>query len=617
MSVLSFPRLVLNGTTAWNPATQNNALPFGYDKDPIKVALPDGTTYDTYDDWLIALNSGGTTNGDWNVYGQFNCDFEAKVTNAVTGPGGNSNTDPIVNANLRFTGGTPKLVDVNPYSPVTSQVFLKNFGIESDVGGFSGPAQARMTSRRPFFSRNTSSDLNIAGSMGVVWQTVIAKDDITWTGGESSPALTALKDAMGNAGVKGIMMRVTSFTTVYFTQIVEGGWLNPTTAQDVYGKLADKWAKISPVNSGNIAATFNPALSTLTGAIGLWEEGDLMTVPNGRVMHPVAGAGGGPMGAAEAFVNESAGCVSLDLMNTIPSTKSDNTMSQYDILTLAIGGAGDGGPTVGSLAEAEYNLDNFLACGGIFDVEPQVDPASLKGEILSLTSNTGACVPMQQMAMTAEVDARSVYVDQGDAGQFTAVVSTGDGAPLPAGAMVKAWVVESESGVTTATLTGTTGPVAEMTYPVPANGELVIPFQSVDQGNCVIVLAPYTGTEPDQSSVVQRGLPVPWAGYAAVRVMPTNDDLDSITGDAMTWNVVYDNVLRPFDLVYRGMSCGVFDLGDENTVKANANAIAGFTNPDMFESPMYMPVTRDMSRGRYRLLMRYLGMPGGTPGAGV
>lgn len=70
MSVLSFPRIVLNGTTSWNPATNNNALALGYNKDPVTVKLPEGVTYETFDDWLIETNAQGITNGSWNVFGQ-------------------------------------------------------------------------------------------------------------------------------------------------------------------------------------------------------------------------------------------------------------------------------------------------------------------------------------------------------------------------------------------------------------------------------------------------------------------------------------------------------------------------------------------------------------------
>ena len=88
--------------------------------------------------------------------------------------------------------------------------------------------------------------------------------------------------------------------------------------------------------------------------------------------------------------------------------------------------------------------------------------------------------------------------------------------------------------------------------------------------------------------------------------MASNDDLDDVADDQVTWDLVYEQVLRPFDLVYRGMSAGVFSLGDEQAIRGNANAVEGLTSPEEFESPLYMPVTRDLSSGRRKLLLRFL-----------
>ena len=122
----------------------------------------------------------------------------------------------------------------------------------------------------------------------------------------------------------------------------------------------------------------------------------------------------------------------------------------------------------------------------------------------------------------------------------------------------------------------------------------------------------YTGEAPDKIATTGP-FPLPTTGYAAVRIMPTDAKINDVPDSDVTWEYVYDNVLRPFDLVYRGMSCGVFDLGSEGAVKGNANAIAGLTDASMFDSPLYMPVTRDLSTGRRALLMRYLGFPSGPP----
>ena len=304
MTILSLPRIILNGSVLWNPATNNNGLGNGYNKDRVSVVLPPGETYDTFDDWLIALGN-GSTNGSWNVFGQMQTTFEAKAVGVKTS--GASAADPIVGAALSVSGGTPKLVDVNPYSSVSSQVFIGGFGLEAAAGiGFSGNAVGRMSSRRPFMKRNTAG-LPIAGNMGVVWQTTIAKDGIGWGSDYAqSPVLAELHAAMGRSDVQGIMLRIATYTTIYFTDIVEGGVTTPGNGTPAmaaaFQKLADRWASLQPITAANVAKAFNPAKSSLAGAIGLWEAGELATTPCERVLameseRARAGAGEGRPGA--------------------------------------------------------------------------------------------------------------------------------------------------------------------------------------------------------------------------------------------------------------------------------------------------------------------------------
>ena len=608
MSVLSFPRIVLNGTTKWNPATQNNQIGFGYNKDPITVKLPDGVTYDTYDQWLIEMNSQGKTNGDWNVYGQFHCIFDATVANLVSAPGITSCDDALSGAQLKFAHGVPKLVDVNPYSPVTSQIFLKTIMLQGQDGtGFSGPAAARMTSRRPFFSRNLGG-LNIAGGMGVVWQTCIAKGQITWTTKSPSPMLEALQAAMETDGVKGLMLRFTSYSTIYFKEVVNGGWLGQP-AKVVYSQLAENYKAAAPVNPGNIASTFNPATSTLTGAIGLWEEGDLITVPSGRIM-----AAGAPpssaaitLGSAEAKVNHDQGVVSLDLMNAIPEIDAKNTVANLGILDLTAQ-SGSTRSVIGSATYAEYNQEAYNRNGGILDVAVS-DTSGLDAAMLSLSARDGTCTPLNELGLTAQVDMRSVYVDLGNSGQFDVLVSAG-GRALPTGVRIMATVIPSEQGISNVNLTGTPESTGGCTYPVNSDGSAIVTFDATGEGNSLIVVQPFTGDAPGGVAIGGGGLPAPTTGYAAIRVMPTDDNIAAMEP---TWDNVYEYVLRPFDLVYRGMSCGIFNLGSEDAIKANANAIVGLTDLNEFESPLYMPVTRDLSTGRRKLLWKFLGFDAPNP----
>lgn len=601
MSILSFPRIILNGTTSWNPATNNNALDFGYDKDPVKVKLPAGQTYETYDQWLVELNAQGKTNGDWNVFGQMESWFNARVVNALTDSPSPLAVDPVIGGALRMTGGTAKLVDIDPYSSVTSQVFLKDFGVEADSDiGFSGPAACRMTSRRPFFGRNIrSKNLPIAGGMGVIWQTTIAKEQIQWASGNSaSEVLTALRKEMENSSVQGLMMRVATYTTVYFTSVVSGGWIDQP-AKDVYGALARIYRENTPITVGNVASVFNPAVSTLTGAIGLWQEGELKSVPTGRIMQaskPQPGAKSVQLGPAAAQINPAQGVVSLDMLNTVPESDEYNTKANVGTFTLKAVLPNGQSVKVGKLPYSAYNKSAYQKNGGIADIAFSGDPDQLAQSSFFLIPEAKTTSRLSALPLWAETDDRGIYLDENDSKTITVQVYPVDAIK---GNSILLRVISNDRSTV---LKGGMGTDYDQVFTVGAQGKVVIGVTAYQPGNSLILFEPFfPGQTPDIPSS-----PSPTTGYSAVRVLPFNDDLAQIPQDQLTWELVYEQALRPFDLSYRGMSSGVFQLGSETSVRSHANAIEGFTSPEEFESPSYMPVTRDLSRGRRDLLLRFL-----------
>ena len=392
---------------------------------------------------------------------------------------------------------------------------------------------------------------------------------------------------------------------------MDGGW-QTQTAQEVYGKIAAKWAAVSPVNPGNIAAAFNPAVSTMCGAIGLWQKGDLQTVPSGRILAagPAPNQTAATLGGAEAYVNSAQGVISLDLMNTIPVEGAQNeTIAGIGPLALTL--TTDGSTqTINALAEIDFGKSAYFASGGIIDVPlGTVSASDVSDGTLGLSSPANTVTPLEEVALTAEVDQRSAYVDMGNPGQFIVDVRASTGT-VPADAKVFANIVTNSTDKVIV-LTGGTTETSGNSYPV-TNGQATVTFDGHDEGNCIVLLQAFTGVDVP---VTLAQFPAPTTGYAAIRVMPTDADINAVADADVTWDYVYNNVLRPFDLVYRGMSCGVFSLGSQDAVKAHANSIVGLTDLSQFESPLYMPVTRDLSAGRRALLWRYLGFNDTPPSA--
>jgi hypothetical protein len=85
----------------------------------------------------------------------------------------------------------------------------------------------------------------------------------------------------------------------------------------------------------------------------------------------------------------------------------------------------------------------------------------------------------------------------------------------------------------------------------------------------------------------------------------------------LTWEFVYRSVLRSYDAIAPRMS-NIVDLGDEAAVRTFARRFLDVVDDSLFESARYMPVTRDLSRGKRTLLRRFCRrlLDGGPVGGG-
>ena len=98
--------------------------------------------------------------------------------------------------------------------------------------------------------------------------------------------------------------------------------------------------------------------------------------------------------------------------------------------------------------------------------------------------------------------------------------------------------------------------------------------------------------------------------YAVVRILPF-DDFSKVPDETINnWQYIYDNVLGFYSVMYPVMS-KIIPWGPQGApnnpqeVKAFASNILNFTDPDMWDTTIYMPITRDMSGGKRELLRRW------------
>jgi hypothetical protein len=97
----------------------------------------------------------------------------------------------------------------------------------------------------------------------------------------------------------------------------------------------------------------------------------------------------------------------------------------------------------------------------------------------------------------------------------------------------------------------------------------------------------------------------------SLRILPNDEDFsqyyvdpnaeDPVANDTLTFDVLYEKVLRTYYLLYPVM-IPIVQLNSAESVRQNAEGILRTTAASMWMSVHYMPRTRDMSSSRLKLL---------------
>jgi hypothetical protein len=358
-------------------------------------------------------------------------------------------------------------------------------------------------------------------------------------------------------------------------------------------------------------------------------------------------------GVIHAEINAAAGIVSLDLQNAIPefTLDADLQSERYDYGPIDVGVRlpNDTFNLIGSFGYGQYNKAAYSAKGGLVDVpfEPGLEPERIEqwlrtdngvlalraqGQILSL-----------ETPLTIETDDRGVYIDQGKNQRITLQVRYKNALPPP-GTEVYVfqyfpWLLKLGSGSWSA-FGATPPPTSEdpgvqVCNVLPASPFLDVPqfwLQVNAQGNASFniisrapgfpILAFYPKPAP-QASVNFGFSPPPavsigTAFYSVARVLPFNDDLmsqfvncwngtGSYSGQPkydrlQAWRFIYGKILYVYDMIFPVMDL-FMPLGDLPRVEGAIDQLMVMITEDMeVSSTLYMPVTRDLSAGKRKVL---------------
>jgi hypothetical protein len=583
-------------------------------------------------------------------------------------------SDPIIGGTVSIAGdggsGPGRLVDTNPVSPWSSQIYFGQLGFGSGANSsFSGPRVTRMHSRwlNPSRIYNPTSMLTApASKIGVCFQTCIPYGQVSWPASSASTLITHLQRAASQLGARGIMVRFAAYVNLYFMNgILNNNPAQPRTYEDLAGLLKTAW---DAWNANGDSSKFfsNPCYSHVVGAVGVWNDGELASAPQGRCLAPAAqvaplnssaakstaaprpvrfsgheirtgataddSAALVPLGSAAVNVDYTANLISLDFNAAMPEVGVPgpwrSNLVKADFGPLNVGVMTNGTFTcIATIDYAKYQQSAYEARAGIIDIPfPSGAAQLLRSGPLAIQAQ-GQTVLLEQ-AYTAETDMRGIYLDQNGQTEFSVMVCR-SGVPSP---FTRVLIAQYDSGLDLVPdtnppfVTFTTGELTTVT--VPSNGSTIttnVTIATTDaSGNATVGISAQSPGFPVLAFLPFSGdtLPQPPgsfnftddAFYATVRVLPFDDlvpqafvDLWNKSHDqAQAWNFVYSKILYVYDMLFSVMLEFV-NLGSRTDVESSIGGIWPLISREAAaESTLAMPITRDMSAGKRRALQLWI-----------
>ena len=408
----------------------------------------------------------------------------------------------------------------------------------------------------------------------------------------------------------------------------------------------------------------NRSYSNVVGWIAPWTASDMRTAPVGRILHaPTTGIQPNPPlpkptslgpAAVEYAVDPArpteVSRITLDLGSTIPEV--DGTLAKADFGTLELGLRASPGGTVKPVAlvayTGGYDAASYVANGGVVDIPASaflrpVTTADLKNQLVVrfVSDASKTQLGLEEADYSAQTDDRAVYLDEPGApwspgDQAITVDVRYRGGPPPAGTTLRVaqyapappgfiefgWQLVSEAPTTTS------GPNAQAPYVALSVGgqpagsvSVAVPVSvgpGATSGIAEFSVSPLRSGPPVlQFTVLPVGELQPpdadvdffvtaQAFFANVRVLPFYNDMAVAydnwlrTGPSvdLVTQRAFDTVFKTYYLMYPVMRF----LGDPLQFQANRGRILQSTDPALFESPAYMPMTRSLAAGQRQVL---------------
>ncbi|HEV7509347.1 MAG TPA: hypothetical protein VGS07_31010 [Thermoanaerobaculia bacterium] len=637
MSLFDFPRINLTGTLTMNPGTANNddyapsaTLPDGYGPytgQPLALIdskLVEPRTYGMSDAdfiaWVQKAQTFDVSSGppeiipaEWNYYGGMNSKLNppnfspASVIGVTTAPG-QVHTSPdsgipvtsLLGATLAFSG---HFTDVNSEgSPPATQFFIDNLTLTQGSQTWLSGGTSKGACQWLNFYRNINLTAD-AGAGGYVYHVML-----------KSSGATINIPGFDDPSIVGVIFRYYLYQPA---QTIEGN----EAIEALYQK---KGANSSVIQ---LVATFAPLYDTET--IFTTPVGRLMVANTPNIQTPKGtlnnGGPSGPIALAPAVLSVDGEVISADFSGTFPEYYQAGANPKYDFGTVSLVVTnGTDSATVAAVSYTDVAAGN--QGGWLFDFDISENPQAQQilaggygGNATFQLVNATYGVVLAETEYYLVTNQQAIYAEQGGSGtQFV-----NQGSQEPASVSVFRYGQELAAGSCPPI---TVWQYASVPLQKPGNAEPIendyqpgqpISVKTDQPGNFLFTFTVEgQAPPPTRYSIFQNPPYITNWPQISLRILPNTEDFspyfadpaapEPVGNDQLTFDVVYQKVLRTYYLLYPAMN-KIFELNNESAVAGYAQAILDATSPAPanWMSSGYMPRTRDMSNSRRTLLQAW------------
>lgn len=588
MGILDGPRINFWGGIQTNVCTTNNSNEIG-GKTLIDLARATVTSSESDEDLIKFIRDPSFvkdpntkeskeyfTNGGWNYYGDHQVNFVDAAVSSEGEAGGITETGDLVGEPVYLLDSLdpktgqgpffgPVMVDLDPTSSSTTQIFVGGLQIGRGENLKLLIRHDTVCSSRALGRRLQNGETDSPGSsfISAIFQLAFPKSSVKSYDAKCKTIAAIMKDPAAD----GFVLR--------FSMFEMAPYLTTPELLDAYEKNENP---------------SNPSSGRVIGALGPLYAGEPETCPPGRML--VNTSAGGPNPAGFAILNPRKALLSIDMSTLMQKASFRDDRKNF---TGPIGPNIDFGPIsvlTGSARKPtgiafDAQPADYYKYGGIVDI-PVTTEQFKAMDIAPLTltgSKSGNDVTIEEQPLRIYGNARNIYMsDQPSESIKLQLIVRYLGGPL--------------NQDTAFSLQGSTDNASSNA------GFLDFPSAVTagkGAGEISFVVSQENNTPGFEVITITGG----GADYFINFRNYLSTDFGILAGSTVSWEQVYEHVLRFYYVVFPAMSMRI-PLNDEGSIRATAPQILARLSADFHSTTLRMPITRSMSPSQTRLLVAFL-----------